>query len=105
MTPNFPLLSLEAQVQNVLNEMSEEKLLPFTLNVGKITKGPYNYTLFFYDSRMRSTKVPLSSGPMLGQAVRASVLAKVDKLSGPLRMPRGISKELTLAGHLVAAIK
>ena len=51
MTPD---LTLEGQVQVILNEMLAEELVPFALNVGKITKAETHYTIHFYDSRIRT---------------------------------------------------
>ena len=80
--------TLEGQVQGVLNEMLGEKLLPFALNVGKITKGNDKYTVHFYDSRMRTAEICLTKGQMLRDSIRSSVLARVAKMSGPLHLPK-----------------
>ncbi len=78
-------LTLETQVQQVLNEMWSEKLIPFALNVGKITKAPDEYTIHFYDSRITTAHVPLTKGDSLRALVRSAVLARVAKMSGPLK--------------------
>jgi hypothetical protein len=78
-------LTLEAQVQQVLNEMWNEKLLPFALNVGKITKAADEYTIHFYDSRITTTHVPLIEGHSLREMIRSAVLERVAKVSGPLK--------------------
>lgn len=52
-------LTLQGQVQQVLNEMLSESVIPFPLNVGKITKAAGSYTIHFYDSRIRTAHVPL----------------------------------------------
>ena len=76
--------TLEGQVQCVLNELFGEKLIPFALNVGKITKGPDKYTVHFYDSRIRTAEVHMVRNQSLRDAIRSSVLARVAKMSGPL---------------------
>jgi hypothetical protein len=81
-------LTLEAQVQQVLNKMWIEKLLPFSLNVGKITKGAEEYTIHFYDSRIPTAKVPLIKGSLLDDSIKSAIRARVAKMSGPLKKPR-----------------
>ena len=43
-------LTIEAEAQQVLDELLNGKLIRFALNVGKITKGSREYTIHFYDS-------------------------------------------------------
>ena len=78
-------LSLEAETQQVLDELLAEKLIPFPLNVGKITKASGEYTIHFYDSRIHSARVPLTRGHSFRDLVRSAVLARVEKMSGPLK--------------------
>jgi len=78
-------LTLEAQVQQVLDEMWSEKIIPFALHVGKITQTADEYTIHFYDSRITTTHVPLIEGQSLRDMVRAAVLARVTRISGPLK--------------------
>lgn len=78
-------LSIEAEAQEVLDELWSEKLIPFELNIGKITKGIGEYTILFYDSRIHSAKVPLTKGLSFRDMVRSAVLARVDQMSGPLK--------------------
>ena len=82
--PREPL-TLEAEAQQVLDELWTEKLIPFALTVGKITKAPAEYTLHFYDSRIRTARVPLTKGHSFRDMVRSAVLARVAKMSGPLK--------------------
>ena len=79
-----PSLSLEAEAQQVLDELWSEKLIPFSLNVGKITKASAEYTLHFYDSRIRTARIPLTPGTSFRDMVRSAVLDRVEKMSGPL---------------------
>ena len=79
--------TLEGQVQAVLNEMLGEGLLPFALDVGKITRGSDKYTVHFYDSRMPTTEIRLIKGQKLRDTIRSSVLAGVAKMSPP-RLPK-----------------
>ena len=82
--PRNPL-TIEAEAQQVLDELWSEKLIPFALNVGKITKAPDEYTIHFHDSRMRTARVPLTKGHSFRDMVRSAVLARVAKMSGPLK--------------------
>jgi hypothetical protein len=82
--PAGELLTLEADAQRVLDELWAEKLIPFALNVGKITKDIDENTIHFYDSRMRNAFVPLTEGHSFKDLVRKTVLDVVAKMSGPL---------------------
>lgn len=78
------LQTLESEAQQVLDKLLAHKLVPFALSVGKITKGMGEYTIHFYDSRMRTARVPLTDGHSWAEMVRSAVLERVSKLSGPL---------------------
>jgi hypothetical protein len=84
--PRQPL-TIEVEAQQVLDELWSEKLLPFVLNVGKITKGIGEYTIHFHDSRIHSARVPLTKGQTFREMIRAAVLARVAEMSGPLDGP------------------
>ena len=79
------LFTLESEAQQVLEQLWAEKLIPFELNVGKITKHPGHYTVHFHDSRMYTADVPLNEGQSWAEMVRVAVLDRVANLSGPLR--------------------
>ena len=78
-------LTLDKEAQEVLDELWNERLIPFPLHVGKLTKAPAEYTIYFYDSRMNSAVVPLTLGLSFRDMVRAAVLKRVEQLSGPLK--------------------
>ena len=78
-------LTLEAEAQLVLDELWREKQIPFKLSVGKLTKASCHYTIHFYDARMRTADVDLIPKSSFKNMVRAAVLARVAKLSGPLQ--------------------
>jgi hypothetical protein len=82
--PRDPL-TLEAEAQQVLDELWSEKLIPFVLTVGKIAKAPSEYTIHFYDSRLRTARVLLTKGHSFREMVRSAVLERVAKMSGPLK--------------------
>jgi hypothetical protein len=81
-------LTFEEEAQQVLDELWTQKLIPFALRVGKITKGTEEHTIHFYDSRMRTACVPLTPNESYSDAVRSAVLARANELSGPLRQPK-----------------
>jgi hypothetical protein len=78
-------LTLETEAQEVLDELWGKKLIPFPLTVGKITKASGAYIIHFHDSRMYTARVPLTEGQSWAEMVRTAVLARVAKLSGPLK--------------------
>ena len=77
-------LTFEAETQQVLDELWIEKAIPFPLSVGKITKGIGEYTIHFYDSRIRTARILLTKGHSFRDMVRTGVLARVAQMSGPL---------------------
>ena len=79
-----PPLSIEAEAQQVLDELWNEELIPFPLSVGKVIKVSDEYTIHFHDARMRTVDVQADEDHSFKDAVRAAVLARVAKLSGPL---------------------
>ena len=79
--------TLEAQIQHTLNDLLHEGLIPFALNVGKVTKDADEYTIHFYDSRIHSAVVPILKGHSFTDSVRTCVLTRVVKVSGALTAP------------------
>jgi hypothetical protein len=55
-------LTLESEAQQVLDELWSEKLIPFALQVGEITRSIGEFTIHFHDSRINMARVPLSKG-------------------------------------------
>ena len=86
--PSDPPLTLEAEAQQVLDELLREKLIPFALRVGKLTKADGAYTIHFYDARIHSAVVPLIEGHSFRELVRVAVLERVRSISGPLGKQR-----------------
>ncbi len=78
------LEDLHAEAQQVLDELWDEKLIPFKFTVEKFTEGVGEYTIHFYDSRIYRVHVSLTEGHSFRDMVRSAVLARVEKLSGPL---------------------
>jgi hypothetical protein len=84
----YKALTIEAEAQQVLDELLGEELIPFALRVGKITKASGEYTIHFHDSRIRTALVPLTPGLSFRDMVRNAVIARVAKISGPLKVDR-----------------
>ena len=73
-------------VQKVLDELWNEQLIPFVLTVGKITKDDNEYTLHFHDSRMHTAHGIITESQPFRDLVRAAVLDRVARMSGPLHL-------------------
>ena len=84
-TSTSKALTLETEAQQVLDQLWNDDLLPFRLNVGKLTKAVGEYTIHFYDSRVHSARIPLTKGHSFHDLVRKAVLDRVAKISGPLK--------------------
>ena len=78
-------VSREVEVQQVLDELLSASLLPFALTVGEVTKDADGYTIYLNDSRIRTACVPLNPTSSFKDLVRAAVLARVGRMSGPLK--------------------
>ena len=77
--------SIEAEVQQLLDELWNEREIPFALSVGKITKDATEYTVHFHDARMRTVCIPLGDIHSFRDLVRTADLARLAKMSGPLK--------------------
>jgi hypothetical protein len=77
----------KAEAQTVLDQLWKEHLIPFPLNVGKITVDTDEHTIHFHDSRIRTVHIPLGAGHQFVEKVRLAVLEGVAKMSGPLASP------------------
>ncbi len=75
----------KAEAQKVLDQLWNERLIPFTLTVGRMTKDLDGYTIYFHDSRIRTAEISLSEGQPFTDGLRAAVLDLVAKMSGRLK--------------------
>ncbi len=73
--------TIKSEVQQALDELWNEKLLPFAMTVGKITKENDGYTLHFHYSLICTACVPLIEGLSVRDMVRAAVLDRVAKMT------------------------
>ena len=74
----------KAEAQGMLDQLWNEQLIPFPLTIGRITQEGDEYTIHFHDSRLRTALISLAQGQPFKEGVRAVVLERVSKLSGPL---------------------
>jgi hypothetical protein len=78
------LEELQAEAQEILDELWNEKLIPFELTIRSVTEGVGEYIIRFYDSRIHLVHVPLADGHPFKHQVRSAVLERVAKVSGRL---------------------
>jgi len=80
-----PPLPIKAEAQQVLDELLSEKLIPFAMNVVKISKAPGEYPIHFDGRRIRTVRIALTRGRSFRELVRSAVLARVTRrMSGSL---------------------
>ena len=73
--------SLNLAAQEAVDELMNEHLLPFKLNVGKLTaEGASQYTVHFYDSRLYAVTVTWNEGQSFKDLVRAAVLDRASRM-------------------------
>jgi len=77
---------LKLEAQSVLEDLWAEKLIPFQLTTHKVESvGLEEYILRFYDTRLHSVDVTWKNHHSFKDAVKVAVLARVARLSGPLK--------------------
>jgi hypothetical protein len=74
-------------IQDVLDTLMAERLLPFQLTAQKVTSnGSGNYVVPFYDSRIHSFEFNWTEGDApFDEVVRTSILARIKTIDSPLR--------------------
>jgi hypothetical protein len=76
-----------AQVQQVLDELLSQQLIPFELTAYLVqANGRGEYLINFNDSRIRTCRLSWKEGENFQEVVRAAILARVNRISGPLSM-------------------
>jgi hypothetical protein len=72
------------RVQETLNNLFNESLIPFRLTVYQVTdEGAGAFLVCFYDVRLYSLRFFLEDGGSLTEALRSSVLARVQAMIPP----------------------
>jgi hypothetical protein len=76
-----------AQVQQVLDELLSQQLIPFKLTAYLVqASGRGEYVINFNDSRIHTCRLSWKEGENFKEVVRAAILARVKGMSGPLSM-------------------
>jgi hypothetical protein len=82
-----------ADTQQVLDELLSKELIPFALTAyGVNTNGRGEYVVPFNDSRIHSFRFFWKEGENFQEVVRAAVLERVKRMSGPLHRSTAASR-------------
>jgi hypothetical protein len=95
MKPDIQNLKLKAQV--ALDELFKEHLIPFALTAYKVnSEGLGEFEVPFCDSRLHSVRFGWTKGAAsFEEAVRAAVLERTSRFSGPLKGWKSSSLQAT----------
>jgi hypothetical protein len=75
-----------AEVQQALDDLFTERLLPFKLSVDNMELiGPAEYIIHFHDSRLNQADFSRRSGESFMDDLRAGVMESVQRLPGPMQ--------------------
>ncbi len=70
----------EKEAQQVLDELLDERRLPFKLNAHKVERvGPEDYIVLFLDSRLNSVDVVWQEGRIFKDAFREALLDLLER--------------------------
>ena len=84
-----------ADTQQVLDELLSQELIPFALTAYSVnTNGRGEYVVPFNDSRIHSFRFSWKEGENFKEVVRAAVLERVNRISGPLRRSTAASRQM-----------
>jgi hypothetical protein len=76
----------KVEAQQALDELFSEHLLPFELTAHKLESiGSGEYIVRFHDSRLSSIDVSWVQGQCFKDVFRTAVLARMDRMNGPLK--------------------
>ena len=85
-----------AEIQPILDELFRKGKIPFALtSYGVQANDLGEYLVKFNDSRIHSCKFSWKEGGDFKEAFRAAVIARVNRMSGPLRMKASHGKTKT----------
>ena len=77
--------NMKLSVQETLDELFSERLIPFKLTAQEVNAdGLGEYEVPFYDSRMHSIRFSWKDGGSVKEVVRTAVLDRAKRMSGPL---------------------
>jgi hypothetical protein len=78
--------NIQLRVQDTLDELLTEHLIPFKLTAQRVNAdGLGEYIVPFYDSRIHSMTFSWEDGSSFKEVVRAAVLDRVKRMTGPLK--------------------
>jgi hypothetical protein len=75
---------LRLEAQSALDELMQEGRRPFQLEARRLVSEGSQHTIYFHDSRLRSITMTYEPGQSFKEVVRAAVLDRVSRLTGPL---------------------
>jgi hypothetical protein len=82
--PDIDIPKLKLNVQETLDELLSERLIPFALTARTLNpEGFGEYTVPFYDSRIHSIRFSVREGVSFKEAVRATVLNRIKTMGWP----------------------
>jgi hypothetical protein len=82
----------KAQAQQSVDELFSEQLLPFKLSASRVAYiGVEEYIVYFDDRRLPAVDVSWCEGESFRDIVRAAVLEKLHRGSGPLVMEAALA--------------
>jgi hypothetical protein len=88
------LENMKLRVQQTLDELFNERLLPFELTAYHVNAEEGEYVVPFHDSRIHSIRFSCKNDRRPKEVVRAAVLDRVSKMSGPLKAGLCIDRNL-----------
>ena len=78
------LRKYQADSQQALDKLFNDKLIPFKLVAEKVTDERHGeFTVHFYDSRLRSVSIVLKQGASFMDQTRAAVLSRLKNAAHP----------------------
>lgn len=82
--PDIDIPKLKLNVQETLDELLSERLIPFALTARTLNADGFGeYTVPFYDSRLHSIRFSVREGASFKEAVRATVLKRIKTIEWP----------------------
>ena len=87
------LENMRLGVQETLDDLLKKHLIPFHLTAYRVnTNGRGEYVVPFNDSRIHSFRFMWEEPDDFKSVVRAAVLERVDRMSGPLRDSHSVAR-------------
>ena len=85
--------TMKSGVQETLDDLLSKNLIPFKLTAYRVnTNGLGEYVVPFNDSRIHSFRFSWKGGGNFNEVVRAAVLERVHRMSGPLKDSHSLTR-------------